>query len=68
VKALLFGLPVIVEGDGCRPANWLSGLLLEIPIGIFGFNGAVFPYEGSYWKALWDYLVGNYENDEEDSS
>lgn len=60
-KALLYGLPVKFTDDGCEPSNWFVGLLLEIPIALFGFNGMIFPYEGSYWRALWDYLTGKYE-------
>jgi len=65
--ALLYGLPVIMdELEGTRAANWLSGWLLEIPLRLFGFNGALMAYnpEYGYPRALWDWLRGDFGEDE----
>ncbi len=56
-KALLYGLPVVIEGDGCSAANAVSGILLNLLCSLFGFNGWLMPYEGAYLPALWKWLT-----------
>lgn len=64
-RAILYGLPVIVDGDACTPANWLSGILLDFMVTCFGFNGWIKPYaEGEgYWRTLWRWVT---EDDDDD--
>lgn len=59
-RGILYGLPVILEGDGCTPANWFAGLLLDFLCDTLGFNGMVLEYEpGGYWPTLWFWLTGD---------
>ena len=56
--AILFGLPVrLLPDGGCEPAGFVSGVLLDVMLWLFGFDGRVEPYEGSYWPALWTWLT-----------
>lgn len=56
-RAIVAGLPVLVSPeDQCTPANWFAGLLLDFFVETFGWNGAIYVYHGSYWKALYCWL------------
>lgn len=59
-RGILYGMPVILNDDGgCTPANWFSGIVVDLMVALFGFNGAVLEYEpGEYWSALWSWVTG----------
>lgn len=50
-KVLYMGLPVL----HCDSCGTLWGFWSFVPA--FWFNGYLFPYEGSYLKALWEWLT-----------
>jgi len=55
-KGIVAGLPVLYDHDTVTPANWVSGIMLDLYVTLFGWNGWVMPYEGSYLRALWDWI------------
>jgi len=59
-RGILYGMPVILTDDGgCTPANWFAGIVVDVMVTLFGFNGAVLEYEdGNYWGALWSWMTG----------
>ena len=60
-KAILLGFPVVLtDGGGCTPAGPISGFFLDLLLPVFGFDGAVMPYDGSYLAALWHWLFADW--------
>jgi len=54
-RAIYVGLPVwVCLFEDCH-TGW--GFWSWLPV-VFGFNGALMSYEGSYWRALWAWLRG----------
>ena len=63
-RGILFGLPVrLLPDGGCEPINLYVGLILDLMVTTFGFNGAILEYErGEYWSALWQWLRGDFDD------
>ena len=58
---IYFGLPgLLCQNVGCSslhgPAAWVPEWLTQLAGGEDGF--AFMTYEGSYWRALWEWLTG----------
>ena len=56
-KTIYYGLP----HKHCPTCTLLWGWPM-ILTGLLPFNGKLFYYSGSYWKALWHWLAGTYED------
>lgn len=54
-KALYLALPLGFCLDEACGTAWGLGATV---MGLLGFNGRIAVYEGSYWRALWQYLRG----------
>lgn len=53
-RVIYAGLP----GKICPSCTLFVGLA-ALYADLFGFDGVLFQYDGSYWKALWAWLHGN---------
>ena len=67
IKVLYFGLPgLLCVNEECHAltgmAAWLPPIATEDPDGEPAFK--FFAYEGSYLKALWQYLTGDTVHDD----
>ena len=62
-KAILLGMPVVVEEDDgdldCWSESALVDAVLAVLLWVVPWNGSVMLYEGSYWKALRFWLFGD---------
>lgn len=67
-RVIWMGMPylhIYTEETGDIPfleGSWFSIFMFDAIVSVFPetFNGAWYRYEGSYWPALWRWLVGDW--------